>query len=258
VTAGNSCCLVSMPGSSPGADAAPTHRTGKRAESCVRQKDCHLRAPSTHCSNPWALGHGTATCVTPGVMTCSGSGSATCCRPVSLTCCWPRSIKVETVGENEKSFTKVGACDGGYHMGFQPDSDCRTGLKLRMRRANRLLFSSHRTFRTEERDKSLACELHRECSTSTNDCDSRRRRGGSALLPCPSVRQLPAILCALLLLAAVGGAAAGDGFCDPLLCLCDVRAANCSYRGFLAVPSGLPSKLLTLGRINVQTKFWRQ
>ena len=55
------------------------------------------------------------------------------------------------------------------------------------------------------------------------------------------------VVAALMLWTWVG-VVAGNGFCDPLLCLCDARAANCSYRGFLTVPTGLPSKLLTLGR----------
>ena len=56
------------------------------------------------------------------------------------------------------------------------------------------------------------------------------------------------ILAALLLLAVSGrGVLAGDGFCDPLLCVCGARAANCSFRGFLTVPTGLPPLLLTLG-----------
>ena len=51
-----------------------------------------------------------------------------------------------------------------------------------------------------------------------------------------------------LLLVSVSGVV-GDGMCDPLLCTCQAASANCSYRGFLSLPSGLQNELRSLGKL---------
>ena len=45
----------------------------------------------------------------------------------------------------------------------------------------------------------------------------------------------------------VSGSVSGSGLCDPLLCSCHANTANCSYRGFLSLPSGLQLDLKSLG-----------
>eukprot|EP00092_Neocalanus_flemingeri_P010605 GFUD01011424.1.p1 GENE.GFUD01011424.1~~GFUD01011424.1.p1 ORF type:complete len:1305 (-),score=340.61 GFUD01011424.1:343-4257(-) len=37
-----------------------------------------------------------------------------------------------------------------------------------------------------------------------------------------------------------------EGFCDPLLCICSVKSANCSHRAFLNLPAGLQADLKSL------------
>jgi len=37
-----------------------------------------------------------------------------------------------------------------------------------------------------------------------------------------------------------------EGFCDPLLCSCNINSANCSHRGFLNLPGGLQQDLKSL------------
>ena len=39
-----------------------------------------------------------------------------------------------------------------------------------------------------------------------------------------------------------------EGFCDPLLCSCNINTANCSHRGFLNLPGGLQKDLKSLGK----------
>ena len=59
---------------------------------------------------------------------------------------------------------------------------------------------------------------------------------------------LPGLLLLLSLLPGLAEAGAGGGLCDPLLCTCEASSANCSYRGFLSLPSGLHYELKTLGK----------
>ena len=85
----------------------------------------------------------------------------------------------------------------------------------------------------------------------TNQClnnDQTRHPG-----PRAPVVTLPRLLLLLLaLLPGVVGAGAGGGLCDPLLCTCEAASANCSYRGFLALPSGLHYELKTLGKVKIR------
>ena len=72
-----------------------------------------------------------------------------------------------------------------------------------------------------------------------------------AIARASSVIMLPSLLLLLLLLSllpGLAGAGAGGGLCDPLLCTCLTGSANCSYRGFLSLPSGLHYELKTLGK----------
>ena len=57
----------------------------------------------------------------------------------------------------------------------------------------------------------------------------------------------------LILTATVSGVV-GDGLCDPLLCTCYTSSANCSYRGFLSLPSGLQHDIRALGKIKRHIK----
>ena len=57
------------------------------------------------------------------------------------------------------------------------------------------------------------------------------------------------VLCLLLLVS--GSGVTGEGLCDPLLCTCHVSSANCSYRGFLSLPSGLQEELISLGNSSI-------
>jgi len=50
----------------------------------------------------------------------------------------------------------------------------------------------------------------------------------------------------LLVFFSMSGRANGEGFCDPLLCSCTDTGANCTLRGFLAYPAGLPPTTTTL------------
>ena len=45
-----------------------------------------------------------------------------------------------------------------------------------------------------------------------------------------------------------------DGFCDPLLCSCVDTQANCTLRGFLSLPAGLPVAVTSLG--THRPSFW--
>ena len=42
--------------------------------------------------------------------------------------------------------------------------------------------------------------------------------------------------------------ASAEGFCDPLLCSCQLSSANCSWRGLLSLPSGLHDNIKYLGK----------
>ena len=66
---------------------------------------------------------------------------------------------------------------------------------------------------------------------------------------------LPGLLLLLSLLPGLAEAGAGGGLCDPLLCTCEASSANCSYRGFLSLPSGLHYELKTLGK-KTTNAFW--
>ena len=89
----------------------------------------------------------------------------------------------------------------------------------------------------------------------TNQClnnDQTRHPGARAQPPF----LLPSLLLLLLsLLPGLAGAGAGGGLCDPLLCTCEASSANCSYRGFLSLPSGLHYELKTLGKSSEDCTF---
>ena len=46
-----------------------------------------------------------------------------------------------------------------------------------------------------------------------------------------------------------------EGFCDPLLCSCNINSANCSHRGFLNLPGGLQQDLKSLGEFQENLIF---
>jgi hypothetical protein len=156
-------------------------------------------------------------CSSPGLLTCAGS--AACCRPGVTTCC---------VVKRSQAQKRVWVRDPTAHPPFK--RECRESAARLIR--NRL----KRTPWFLDCDNMLPTTAD-TCTTSSSTSSRQRQRPIGW-----------AILAALLLLAVGGrGVAAGDGFCDPLLCVCGARTANCSYRGFLTVPTGLPPLLLTLG-----------
>jgi hypothetical protein len=158
-------------------------------------------------------------CPSPGLLTCAGS--AACCRPGATTCCVLKRPQVQNrtwVREPKAAPPLKREC---------PENAARL-IHNRLKR----------TPWPPDCDNTMLPITADTCTTSRSISSRQRRRPIGW-----------AILAALLLLAVGGrGVAAGDGFCDPLLCVCGARAANCSYRGFLTVPTGLPPLLLTLGK----------
>ena len=182
-------------------------------------------------------------CDTPGVLTCSSAGSAACCRPWVMTCWRPRLTLIRSTDEEGGRWAGDGVLSGPTIR--------RTRRRSCLRRTAQLENSSDRTF-WPGKDGDCDATLTTGCDVSTSGrcttvsyCDVSR--SGSIRQQKSRLQLSPMVVAALMLWTWVG-VVAGNGFCDPLLCLCDARAANCSYRGFLTVPTGLPSKLLTLGR----------
>ena len=79
-----------------------------------------------------------------------------------------------------------------------------------------------------------------QCLDRTNLAIPRARQSGL----------LSWALTALILLCLVATVRA-EGFCDPLLCSCQLSSANCSWRGLLTLPSGLHDNIKYLGELNL-------
>ena len=58
---------------------------------------------------------------------------------------------------------------------------------------------------------------------------------------------LDLVLVSLMLSWLVVTRVTAEGFCDPLLCSCQLASANCSWRGLLSLPSGLHDNIKYLG-----------
>jgi hypothetical protein len=158
-------------------------------------------------------------CPSPGLLTCAGS--AACCRPGVTTCCVVKRPQVQN-----RTWVR------------DPTGPPPFKREVREHAARLIHNRLKRTPWPPNCDNTMLPITADTCTTSRSISSRQRRRPIGW-----------AILAALLLLAVGGrGVAAGDGFCDPLLCVCGARAANCSYRGFLTVPTGLPPLLLTLGK----------
>jgi hypothetical protein len=188
---------------------------------------------------------GPPACSTPGLLTCSGSPA--CCRPGVLTCSGPGTGATQRPTRCDLDAAIPGArWTTGEHPARSPSlcPTSRTDGASRLQPENFwwLFRGPARTLWSPSYGSSSDAEplAPRTSSCSIISRDTRRRRHLDSW-------QAYLVLTVLVLLTG-GQVAAGDGFCDPLLCLCGARAANCSYRGFLTVPTGLPNQLLTLGR----------
>ena len=82
------------------------------------------------------------------------------------------------------------------------------------------------------------------CNSPGSSCDRPSRDQNQCLVRRQSlaIRTFHVILLLLCLQPGV----AGEGLCDPMLCTCYLNSANCSYRGFLCLPSGLQQDLVSL------------
>ena len=91
--------------------------------------------------------------------------------------------------------------------------------------------------------------LRRETNPRPRDVSQCLDRNNLAI---PRARQSPLLVWALLtlIISCLAATVGAEGFCDPLLCSCQLSSANCSWRGLLTLPSGLHDNIKSLDLSN--------